>query len=251
MKRLLLSGIIVGCCLSMYAQNKNIHPGLKAGISVPDIRGNTEQSQGFTSRLAPYFGISLNKYLFPDFNLQVELNYSPQGGKRNGLQPIDPSSLDNGIPQDMQLYASFKNQARLNYLELPVLLQLSVMKTKMFFYHINLGPYVSLNLNDKTKTSGSSSIYTDKEGLKPLTMPDGTPYPAVNFTNTENIKDEIKRFSMGIIGGIGAGYLLDIHKVYAEARFTRGLTNIQKHPEQNGKNKTGSVVFVLGYIYDF
>lgn len=77
------------------------------------------------------------------------------------------------------------------------------------------------------------------------------PLPAQSFNSTTNIKDEIKRINFGIVGAAGTGYDFDGNKFLLEARFTRGLINIQTHPTQNGKNKTGSLIFSAGYICSF
>ncbi|HTM92507.1 MAG TPA: porin family protein, partial [Flavisolibacter sp.] len=211
---------------------------------------NTEQSKDYTSRLGPFFGISFTKKLSSFINLQTEINYSPQGGKRNGMQPIDASSF--GVPAGTALYADFKNETKLSYLEVPVLLQLYGESPKNYyriFYFVSFGPYAAVRLKAQTVTSGTSSIYLDKEGTVVLTMPDGSPIPPQTFNSTTNIKDEIKRMSAGITGGISSGYNFDGNKFFIEARFTRGLINIQTSSAENGKNKTGSLIFAAGYMF--
>lgn len=93
-------------CLAISVKAQKIQPGLKLGASIPDIKGNTEQSKGYTLRLADFFGVSFTKKLSAYFNLQTEINYSPQGGKRNGMQPVDASVL--GIPEGKTSHANFK-----------------------------------------------------------------------------------------------------------------------------------------------
>lgn len=244
--RCFVTGLLISSCC--FAQSNQV--GLKIGASVPDIKGNTEQSKDYTSRLGPFFGISFTKKISSFINLQTEINYSPQGGKRNGLQPIEGSFP--GVPEGTLLYANFKNETKLNYLEVPVLLQLYGEKPKnnyALFYFVNFGPYAAARLSAKTVTSGSSSIYLNKEGTTVLTTTEGNPYPPQVFKNTTNIKDEIKRISAGITGSIGTGYNLDGNKFFVEARFTRGLINIQTSPFENGKNKTGSLIFAAGYMF--
>ena len=246
---LLMVGIFA---ISLNANAQKIQPGLKAGASVPDIEGNTEQSKNYTSRLAPFFGISFTKKLSTYFNLQAEFNYSPQGGKRNGMQPIDASPF--GMPAGTTLYANFKNETKLNYLEVPLLLQFYISdqaKNYSVFYFANLGPYAAVRIKAKTVTAGNSQVYLDQQGTMVLKLEDGTPLPAQSFNATTNIRDEIRRMNAGIAGGLGTGYNFDGNKFFLEARFTRGLINIQTHPEQSGKNKTGALIFSAGYIYSF
>lgn len=245
--------LFISCIVfSLTCTAQSIQPGLKIGASIPDIKGNTEQSKGYTSRLAPFFGISGTKKISAYFNIQAEINYSPQGGKRNGMQPVDPERSGMNLPEGTMLYANYKNETKLDYLEVPVLIQFSVVKPQKdntVFYFANFGPYVAARLKAETATSGTSFIYLDEGGTIPLTLQDGSPLPPQSFNSETNIKDEIEKFSTGIVGGIGTGYNFSGHKFFLEARFTRSLTNIQTHPDQNGKNKTGSLIFAAGYIY--
>lgn len=244
--------MVSGLTISFSTNAQKIQPGLKAGASVPDIEGNTEQSKNYTSRLAPFFGISFTTKVSTYFNLQAEINYSPQGGKRNGMQPIDAGSF--GMPGGTALYANFKNETKLNYLEVPLMLQFFVSnpaKNYSVFYFANFGPYAAVRVKAKTVTSGSSQVYLDQQGTMVLKLEDGTPLPAQSFNATTNIKEEIRRMNAGIVGGLGTGYNFDGNKFFLEARFTRGLINIQTHPEQSGKNKTGALIFSAGYIYSF
>jgi hypothetical protein len=238
--------------ISFTSWAQKMQPGVKMGVSVPDIEGNTEQSKDYSSRLAPFFGISLTGKISTYFNLQAEMNYSPQGGKRNGMQPIDAAPF--GVPEGTKLYANFKNETKLNYLEIPVMLQFLVndqRKDFSIFYFANAGPYVAFRVKAKTVTSGSSRIYLDQQGSAVLRLEDGSPLPEQSFNSTTDIKNEIKRMNFGIAGGIGTGYNFEGHKFFIEARFTRGLINIQTHPGDGGKNQTGSLIFSAGYIYAF
>src|ERR1039457_1340079 len=64
--------------------------GIKGGLSVPQLSGgNTEQSQGYKTRLGPNFGVFRNISLPSNFSLQLEIYYASQGGKKTGIQPID------------------------------------------------------------------------------------------------------------------------------------------------------------------
>lgn len=90
---LFLSMLLVGTGLGLA---KSIQLGLHAGISIPNIQGgNNPLSQGYSSRLGPFFGIFADFSLAPHLSLRTELNYSSKGGKRNGLQPtgMDPHCL--------------------------------------------------------------------------------------------------------------------------------------------------------------
>jgi Outer membrane protein beta-barrel domain len=238
--------VIIGLffCISSGAQ---IHIGAKGGISIPDLKGNNEQSKGYTSRLGGYGGVMANFKLSEYFSLQPEVNFSPQGGQRKGLQSI-PADAISGItlPPGTKLYANFKSTTILNYIEIPVLAKLTLGHNKLTYY-ICAGPDIAFLMEAKTKTSGSSSIYLDEKGTIPLRL-NGNAFPPVSFNGNTDIKESIKTINAGLQGGLGIQYPVGPGNVFAEGRAILGLTNIQTHPEIDGKNKTGSLAAAVGYL---
>jgi len=77
------SMILVTIAIPFDINAQSVVLGAKGGISIPNIRGNTQQSKDYTSRRAFYFGLMVNKKMSNYFSLQTEVNYSPQGGQRN------------------------------------------------------------------------------------------------------------------------------------------------------------------------
>ncbi len=231
------------------AQSK-IWIGVQGGISIPSISGgNNELSEGFTSRLAPNFGIFAEYSVDDHFSIQPELNFAGQGGKRNGLQPITASSpqLQAIAAQynEPYLYADFKNVAVLNYLELPILAKYSWGKRTKFY--VNAGPYLGYLLSAKEKTSGTSPIYHDKTGDQAEYY--GQELPPQSFDSTVNVYSSIHKFNVGITGGVGLSYpVCNNGRIIFDARFEYGFVNIQSDPA-NGKNNTGNVLLSLGYAY--
>lgn len=237
---------VIAFLLSCLMLNAQINIGARGGISIPDLKGNNEQSKGYTSRLDGYGGVFVNFRLTRSLYLQPEINFSPQGGQRTGMQPV-PSDAISGIslPPGMTLYANFKTVTMINYIEIPILLKLeSGHKLK---YFVCFGPHVSFLLEAKTKTSGSSSLYLDEAGTIPLTD-GGEPLPAFSFDGTTNIKESIKKVNAGVQGGVGLQYPVGPGSVFIEGRGIIGLINIQTHPEIDGKNKTGSLAVSAGYM---
>lgn len=233
---------LLGCCV-VHAQ---MSLGGKAGISVPDLKGNTEQSKGYTSRLGVYGGVFVNIRFSGSFSLQPELNFSPQGGQRKGMQPV-PANAISGItlPDGAVLYARFNSTTILNYLEVPVLAKL-LLGNKLKYY-ICGGPHIAFLLEAKTKTSGNSNIYLDEAGTMPVTD-HGNPLPSISFNGDTKIKESIKTINAGLQGGIGIRYPAGPGVLFLDGRAILGLTNIQRHPEVDGKNKTGSLAVTLGYL---
>jgi hypothetical protein len=225
--------------------------GVHGGLSIPDLSGGSgnQLSTGYTSRLAANFGIQGEWHVYHRFSLQVELNYAGQGGQRNGTQPITnlPPSLGPMVPPGSYLYANFKNKAVLNYLELPILAKFSWGRTLIFY--ADAGFYAGYLLHAEEKTKDSSSIYVDQKGT-PLTI-QGYPVPAQNFTANTDITSSIKRFNVGVTGGVGLALPLDAHnRVFFDARFEYGFINIQKYSE-DGSNNTGNLLLSLGWSHRF
>lgn len=229
------------------SSNAQIYIGAKGGISIPNLKGNNEQSKGYTSRLGGYAGILARFQLSPSLSLQPELNFSPQGGERKGMQQV-PSDAINGImlPPGTQLYANFKSTTILNYVEIPVLITLT-MGNKLKYY-LSAGPHIAFLVEAKTKTSGTSLLYLNADGTIPVTQ-DGNPLPAISFNSNTNIKESIKTINAGLQGGLGILYPAGPGTVFLEGRVLVGLTNIQTHTDRDGKNKTGSVAVAAGYLF--
>ncbi|HEV3415035.1 MAG TPA: porin family protein [Puia sp.] len=225
--------------------------GVHGGLSIPDLSGGNgnQLSSDYTSRLAANFGIQGEWHIYHRFSLQVELNFAGQGGQRNGIQPITnlPAPLQSMVPPGSYLYANFKNKAVLNYLELPILAKFTWGRTLQFY--ADAGVYVGYLLHAEEKTSDSSTIYVDQKGT-PLTV-QGYPVPGQNFTANTDITSSIKRFNVGVTGGVGLALPLDAHnKVFFDARFEYGLINIQKY-SADGSNNTGNVLLSLGWSHRF
>src|SRR3954468_5387414 len=74
--------------------------GVKGGISIPNLKGsdNNPVSKGWSTRLGPYAGIIAELPLNNKLCLQVELNYSSQGGKKNGTLAIPTGQFDTTVP---------------------------------------------------------------------------------------------------------------------------------------------------------
>ena len=224
-----------------YANETRI--GLHGGLNIPSISGGgNEQSEGYSSRLGPYFGVFADYVMRPDFSLRGEINYASQGGKRNGMQAVSASQLSGvPIPEGMTVYANFDNETILDYVEIPVMAMMSWGRTTRFF--VDAGPYVGFLVRARTVTSGSSLLYSDASGTLPISG------DIQSFDANTDTKGDINSTSAGIAGGIGIETPFGPGGVCVAAHFSMGLTNIQKDTEANGKNRTGSVAVTIGYFY--
>jgi hypothetical protein len=232
------------------AAAEDIKIGAHGGLSIPNIRGNESDvfSRGFTSRQGPFFGLFMEKSLGGQLSLVAELNYTSQGGLRKGLQPITmdlPPGLP--VPPGTQLFADFRNETILDYLEVPVMARLAFGAKIRFF--VNAGPYVGILVRAKAVTEGSSVLYLDETGTTPIIVPPDTEPMVVDLGATTDVKDSLKTTNIGLAVGGGVKYPAGPGEFVLEARFQLGLTTIQKDVETSGKSQTGAVVISLGFAF--
>ncbi len=218
-----------------------VRVGGHAGLSIPDIRGNETDkfSKGFTSREGPFFGIFADIAWSPHFSLAVELNYTSQGGKKNGMQLI--TNLPPGLPTAMDLYADFKNDTIMDYVELPVLGRLTFGNRVRFF--VNAGPYAGYLVRAKAITEGSSPIYLDEAGMMPIVA------SPISFDADTDVMDSLKKWNFGLAGGGGVVLPAGPGNLILEVRIQLGLSTIQRDVTTSGDSQTGTIVISLGYEF--
>ena len=245
--------VIVMNCLSLFAQDEKNYIGFKGGVSIPQLSSSQDNvlSRDYKSRTAANFGSFFEVGLTKNFSFQTEVNYAGQGGKRIGIQPISqpPAGLPT-LPAGVYYYANFKNVAKLNYLEMPVMLKYKFgSKAKLGFY-LNGGVYYGRLLKATQVTSGSSTIYLDKDGKVPLLLPPtGTALPAIPFDAKTDIKNDLNHNNFGLTGGGGIEFPSGKNRFLIDVRVTYGLQSIQKDTVRNGDSKTGSLVISFGYAF--
>lgn len=245
---------LLGCifsCLPGIIFSQSIALGVNGGVSIPHLRssGDNEISKDYASRLAANFGVFADFGITEKFSVKTDIQYSGQGGKRQGMQPVTniPAALAQQIPPGMMLYANFNNQSVLNYLDIPVMTKYS-WGNKLKYY-LNAGPYCGILLSARQKTDGNSQLFFDKGGTQPLSI-QGQPLPAQSFNANTDIKKDINPVNFGITGGVGLGYALGASgEIDLDVRAAYGLTTIQKDTQTNGKSHTGDLFLTLGYAY--
>ena len=215
--------------------------GLHAGSSIPNLHAGDDNpvSAGWSSRVAFAFGLFAEYDVSASFAIQPEINYAPQGGKRNGSQPIPYDATAFGAPPGTVLYGDFDNTADIDYLEIPVLAKYRIGGAQQFY--ATFGPYVGFLLTAKNVSSGSSLVYLDQQKTQPVTS------SPVDFGATTDIKSELRSTNWGIQGGVGYGLPLGSGRLELDVRGGYGLMNVQKDTAANGKNNTGSLVVSLAY----
>lgn len=251
MKTLLTASALL---LSTAAANAQITVGVKGGISIPNLTagGNeTPLNTGYSSRQGPDFAGYVNFHIKGKFSIQPEVEYSSQGGKKDGFQALPtPASYQAqasayGITLPPYLYANYSSEAKLNYLMIPVLARFDFPLGKKFAFYVDAGPFLGINLADKQVTSGNSYIWeTNDQSTAPF------PTPKQSFDTTDNIKSSINTINFGIEGNVGFSYRFSNFKVFVEGGGNYGFLNIQKYAA-DGENHTGAATARVGISYTF
>lgn len=250
MKKTIYSLLVLGFyCVSCQAQNITL--GVRGGISIPDLsagRGNQNPlNTGYNSRLGPDAAVYV-EFKFSDlFSLQPMIEYSSQGGKKDGLQAFTtPDQLADMFPPGQApqyLYANYNSEAKLNYLLIPVLAKVGWnVKHSPFRIYIDAGPFLGLLISAHQVTSGQSQLYTDPGGRQPL------PGGAQSFDDNINVRNSLHRVNAGIEGNLGVSYKIGRGSVFLEGGANYGFFNIQRN-SVDGKNETGAAVATIGYSY--
>lgn len=253
MKR--LGSFLLLICMISFSKSSNAQNftlGLKAGISIPNLTaGGAEKNPlntGYKSRLGPDFALSGEYHLSPLFSIEPMIEYSSQGGKKNGYQAMPvPAAYVPVFPAGQvppYLYANFKSEAKLNYLMVPVLAKFTWKLSSPLKFYIGAGPFAGFLLTAKQVTSGSSMIYADAQMQQPL-----TPGPQ-SLDSTMSIKNQLNTFNFGVSGNVGFSYSFNKSNVFIEGGGNYGFLNIQKGTA-NGKNQTGAGTVGIGYGYTF
>lgn len=235
----------VAASLMGSAQQNKLYFGVQGGLSIPNLEagsGASPISKGYSSRLGPDVGVFADIHFSPLFSLQPQVEYSSQGGKKNGIQAISASEFNPQAPPNTYVYANYKSEAKLNYLQIPVLAKFGwdFGQKKNWRFAVDAGPYLGFLVSAKNVTSGSSPVYADPQETQQIA-------PTQSFDANEDIKDQLHKANVGIEGGVSL--MLDIRRqgyVFLHAGGNYGFLNIQKY-EQDGKNHTGAATLLVGY----
>lgn len=257
--RLLIALLPVFFVAGITGTQAQVEYGVFGGISVPNLSAsgseNNPLNTGYSSRLGPDFGIISETHFTKLFSMESRIEYSAQGGKKDGMQAFPTPAIvagylqSRGMAAPTYLYANFKSEARLSYLRFPFLAKLGWNFGKMghFRFSVGAGPFVGFLLSARQVVSGNSKAYFDPEGQQAL------PFGSQSFDSTNNIRDQLHKANFGVDGNIGLAYVFGnklVNKIFLEAGGNYGFVNIQKGSE-NGKNNTGAATLLLGYTYRF
>ncbi len=250
-----ISFLIVASVIGAFAQTgeRQVNIGFRGGFSVPKLvgGGDEEITRDYRSRMAYQIGGFVEAEVSKRFSIQTEVNYAPQGGRREGIQPVTATipGLPT-LPAGSYFYANFKNTAKLHYLEVPVLFKYTWKRDGGPEFYVNGGPNAGFLMKATQETRGSSTIYLDRDGRQPLLLPPaGTPFPTIPFDADTDVTDKLHRFSFGVTGGGGVRFPVGKNYWFIDGRAAYGLTTLQKNTATDGTSRTGNLVVSLGYAF--
>ncbi|SDD03195.1 porin family protein [Niabella drilacis] len=249
MKKYILIIIVISIAGFSRAQ-RNIEIAFKPGVSIPSLHAagsDNPLSSGYRSQAYQDAALHAEYKFSRSFSIQPQLEYSLQGGRKNGLQAFPvPGEMAPLFPPGeapAYLYADYTSETKLAYFLLPVLVKYHLNPQKKWDVYIAAGPFASYLLGAKNRTSGSSIIYPDENKTQPL-----DPQPR-SFNNEDNIANDLHRFNTGITGHMGLGRKIISGSIFLEVGGNYGIIVIQKN-SANGRNRTGAAVISLGYQYE-
>ena len=220
--------------------------GIFGGLNIPRLSGgnSNELSRDYTSRSGIAFGLTSALKLSSKISLKVDLMYSSEGGKRNGIQAFDASSFSSMVPVGTYFYAIYDNESILNYFEIPVMIKysLSVSKSEQIF--ADFGPYAGFLLNASQKTRGSSIIYADRAETTVIVG------QAQSFDANTTVTKSINPFNLGLSGGVGFTQKVNSSEFFVDLRGSYGLMAIQKN-KSDGTSHSGSFLVDIGFAHHF
>jgi hypothetical protein len=203
-------------------------PGIKGGMSISALQSSNEDYrpllgyevswvQNGTSN--PRFGLQLG--LFYTFRLSDNLNFQPELLYSQRGYQFDQTPLYNT-----------NYTLKLNYLEVPALINYKLQFEWSFYPTITAGPYAALKL------SSDKQIIIAGEEFK----------GEVSSVNS---------FDYGLVIGLGAEFNFWDGQIILDLRINWGLSNIMTQPDEfislsdnPGTVKTRAVTFMTGYRFN-
>jgi len=291
MKKIAVSilAMILTVC-GLYAQNVKF--GIRGGINLPNLMagGNaTPMSEGYSSRLAPGWGIFTELKINNSLSFRFGAEYSGMGGKKDGMQAMPTgrvftamgSSLALSMTPDQQMalgglmmwaqsmpyyYADIKNTAKFDYVMIPMLAQFGRdLGTSPWHVYVNGGPFVSFLLSGKQVSKGTSKMYANPSGtstlwdVMPAEMKTGIAavFPQMESMLNDPVKygehtitGELKSVNFGVTANVGLRYKHKNNFFFLEAGGNYGFLTVQEN-DANGSNRIGAASVMVGFAFSF
>jgi hypothetical protein len=177
-------------------------------------------------RFAPGFtaGVVSEINFGPYFALQPELNFVQKGFRFEESVNIPIGKVD--VP------AGVEAQIRTNYLELPLLAKVK-LGNELVQGYLAVGPTVGYALNGRLITRPRLLVEFD---------------PIKTDLNLDNL--DYERFEVAATGALGVQVNLSGLKLFADARYTHGFTELYNFPVVNEKIRNRNLALGVGVMMD-
>jgi hypothetical protein len=222
---------------------------------------STPLNEDYALRLSYYGGFVLEVQSDKWLGFRTEINYSTQGGERNGMQALPLSNqlkafwdllTSKGIKHDNYMYSSLVSKEIFNYIEVPLLAKATFGSGRRFNFYLNSGPFIGVLLKATSIDEGTNRIFLDKEGIKPVDKYLQSEGMSVmgqqSFNSTTDITAKLNRVNIGWQGSIGFEVILKSGKIFMDIGGNYGFVPVQKD-ETNGSNTTDNAIVTVGYIH--
>ena len=214
-KLLLAGAMIIAATTTTMAQELNW--GIKAGANYSTLTSDMEPDHIF----GYHAGVLAEVALSPKFSIQPELLYSLEGAKAEQSYTED------------DFFLATEEKIKLGYINLPIMVKYDVIPG----LSLQAGPQLGYLINGKNEYEISSNF--DELEL--------------NESGTEDIKDELKKISLGLNFGLGYDFQ---NNFFLQARYHLGLNDISDFEEDSedmegelDELKNRSFQFSLGYKF--
>ncbi|KAA6342972.1 hypothetical protein EZS27_009316 [termite gut metagenome] len=285
MKRILVLALSL---LSLYGYSQTVNVGVRGGLSIPNVVGGGDNplSKGYSSRFAGTGGVFAELGMNDLLSLRLGIEYSGQGGNRNGVQAMSsnqlmasmagmlavlPSELAPALAPALEqipgiFYADVKNTTKFDYLMIPLSLQVGKDlggSWKSWRVYAGAGPFVSFLLSAEQVSKGQSKLYIDAAKSKTLwsIVPTELQQPIAENASylkdvldeksefgTADIKNDLRKVNVGVQGDLGLSYQCNRNRFFLEVGGNYGFVRLQKDAS-NGSNHIGSATVTVGYAY--
>lgn len=236
MKKLFLAMIMAGSALgasAQYAQPKTTF-GIRGGLNLASVQlsadgssttANTGKITNFSAGFFADIGMS------DGFSIQPGLFYSGKGFKLDGLD----SRIDFG--NGNVISSTGEAKTHISYVQVPVNFVFNVPTSAGKFY-VGAGPFASVAIRARVKGYGEDT-YTINGQTR-------TEREDINQKIEIGSDDGIKRFDYGATGLAGFRFS---NGVSVNATYDLGLANISGGNSDEGKLKTRTIGFSLGFNF--
>lgn len=215
MKRLIITifaTVVVFTLSSASVSAQGLTAGLKAGMNIANVHGDDV-------KLAEALGVEFSSNIGLCVGGFVTYSLSD-------MFAIQPELLFTMKGAKMEV-AGYKETVKVNYLEIPVLAKLSIPTPGNVKPSLFVGPSLAIKLSAKAEW--------EEDGE----------------SGEEDISEEVKSTDFGLVFGAGIDFGLGQGKLTVDARYTLGLTKVQKPEEEEEEvdMKNGAISIMVGYSF--